>query len=307
MPATLILVSLPYLYGTAVDITILIVALYALLVHFLSFGHNSLMDYYEDLKDPSKAHHPLITGKISITDAHIVIQWGLVIIFIIGIFITMAISPSPLFGITFLFLFSIFGQAYNDGLSKRTIFAFIPISACFTSLGAWAVFLSHSSLDLRGWILLAYFFMVILFQISYSGCLKELEIKEQSNLLIQLGARIENGIFKGGFAMYYGLITKTINLILGAYLLWLSFSIVKMAWFLFISALALYLTYELVRTKKWNRNKALLQMSLQEIAVIYLPIPILLDPLAAIILMLFGVLYFFGMNKWLWSKEYPAV
>jgi hypothetical protein len=58
---------------------------------------------------------------------------------------------------------------------------------------------------------------------------------------------------------------------------------------------------------RWNRNRALLKMSLQEIAAIYLPIPILLEPLIAISLMLFGLLYFFGMNSWLWTKHYPAV
>lgn len=307
MPATLIFVVVSYLYNTTIDLKFLVVALYACLVHFLSYGHNSLMDYYEDLKDPSKAHHPLITEEISITKTHNLIHWGLIIIFITGIFITIAISPSPLSGVIFLFLFSVFGQAYNDGLSKKSILAFIPIAACFTSLSAWAWFLSHPNLNITGWVLLAYFFTVILFQISYSGCLKELGIKEQSNILIKFGARIEDGILKGGFSTYYGMLLKAINLVLGAYLLWLNYSAVKLMWFVFVGGLALYLTYKLVSTSKWNRDKTMAQISLQEIAVIYLPIPILLGPLVSIALMLFGIVYFFGMNKWLWAKNYPAV
>jgi len=285
----------------------LVIAAYASLLHFLSFGHNTLMDYYEDMKDSSKSHHPLITGEIGITKAHNLLHWGLIAIFITGILITIAISPAPLMGMIFLFLFSVFGQAYNDGLSKRSIFAFVPISACFTSLSLWAWFLSHSNLNFIGWVLIGYFFMVILFQISYSGCLKELEIKEESNLLIKLGARIEDGTFKGGFAASYGIFAKSINLALGVYLLWLSYSLMKTLWLLIVVAIASYLTYELVRTRKWNRDKTLLQMSLQEIAVLYLPIPLLLDPFTGIALMIFGVLYFFGMNKWLWSEVYPAV
>ncbi len=307
MPATLVLILLPYLYNTTIDLKILIIALFACFLHYFSYGHNSLVDYHEDLKDPSKVHHPLITGKTDITKAHIVIHWGWAIISTIGIFITISISPSPLQGVISLFLFTIFAHAYNDGLSKTTIFAFIPIAICFTSLSAWAWFLSHSGLDLTGWTLLAYLFMVIVFQISISGCLKELEIKEKSNLMIRYGAKIDDGIFKGGFASFYGLLIKIINLVIGAYLLWLNYSVIKMVWFVFVTAIALYLTYELLRTRKWNRERTLFQMSLQEIAVIYLPIPILLDPLIAITLMSFGVIYFFGMNKWLWAKEYPAV
>ncbi len=44
-----------------------------------------------------------------------------------------------------------------------------------------------------------------------------------------------------------------------------------------------------------------------EILTIYLVPWLLLDPLTVIILEVFGIVYFFGINKLLWATPYPAV
>jgi 4-hydroxybenzoate polyprenyltransferase len=309
-PATVLLILVPYLSGASLfKVETLIVGFFALLAHWISFGHNSLMDTAMgyDLRDPSKSHHPLITGKISLTAAHNVIHWSLCGLSIVAIIISLSVSPNPLSAVICVFLWFVFGYAYNSGLSKETVLSFVPISICFTVMGAWGWFLSHARLNYLASLLLAYFFMTILWQISWSGHLKELELGERSNILVMMGARVEGGKFKPGWAGIYGISIKMVNLTVGLFLATRNPDPSKFVWFIGMTFLAAFYLKKLVMPRKYERDKELFNMSIMEIITIYLPIPLVLGWLEASILMATGVLYFFGMNEFLWEASYPRV
>jgi 4-hydroxybenzoate polyprenyltransferase len=266
-----------------------------------------------DRRDPSKSHHPLVAGVIKLSTAHNVVHWGVGFCALIGVVITFACSPNPLLALVGLFTFHVAGHIYNDGLSKESPLGFIPICVCFTGLGAWGWFLSHEGLSVEGWLLLAYFFLTVLFQISWSGHLKEIGVAERSNILIKMGARIEDGFFIPGCSMIYGVMVKVVNVAV-AWVLFLPrfdigqyVGIARYIWGLTLITAMMILAFLLTLPRRYNRNTELLKMSLMEILTIYLPIPILLAPVDAAVLMLVGVAYFFGMNSVLWGKLYPRV
>lgn len=314
MPATLFLILVPYLTnGTLISLETLEVALFAVLAHYLSFGHNSLMDTYGgwDLKDPSKASHPLVAGRISMTAAHNVIHWGLALLAILGCIITFQLSPTPVIALLCLLMWFVWGHSYNDGLDKESLFSFVPISLCFTFMGMYGWFLSHGSLNMTGWLYIGYVFFLILFQISYEGCLKELEIRERSNILVKFGAevRVVGGIkrFIPGRSGNYGVVTKGLNVFFGLLLLLWNFNQVRLVAFVILSALIFTLLHQLVKPRLYIRDKELLSMSIMEILSIYLAPWLMLDPLTVIILEVIGIFYFFGINLWLWKMPAPKV
>jgi len=260
-----------------------------------------------DTSDPAKQHHPLITREIKLHDAHNVIHWGLCIITVLSVIATIKISPNPDYAISCLIFFIIFGYSYNSGLSKESLFGFLAISICFTSAAAWGWFLSHESLTSTGTIYLTYVFLTILFQISWSGFIKDLEIKERSNLLLLMGAQITKKKFKPGNSAYYGFSIKIMGLFFGWILLSKFYTHLRLIWTTLLSIGIFYLLLKLVLERKYIKSKELLNMSLMEILTIYLPIPIVLPYVEAMILMVFGVVYFFSINLLIWKTPYPAV
>jgi len=310
-PATILLILVPYLTNASLfSWKTLAIGLFSLLAHWISFGHNSLMDTAMgyDKADSSKSHHPLVAGRISMTAAHNVIHWGLCGLAVLAIFISLKISPNPTIALVSIFLWAIFGYAYNSGLSKESLLGFLPISVCFTAMGAWGWFLSHKSLDGFGWLLLGYFFTTILFQISWSGHLKELELKERSNILVKMGAKVERGYFEPGYASIYGGTLKFINVpILGSLILGENFTLDRLVWLSLIVILTCRWTSKLIFRREYIRPKELRNMSIMEIFTIYAPIPLVLPWLEASVLMLFGVLYFLAANRLLWGTSYPRV
>jgi len=314
MPATLLLVLVPYLTNVPfLDLKTLILALTLVLIHYFSFGHNSLMDYVMgyDQRDHSKSHFPLNRGVIRLTAAHNVIHWGLSLLTVWSAFLTVWISPNPFMAITCLLFWVAFGQAYNDGLSKESPLGFLAISVCSTASGMWGWFLSHVSLDSLGAIFSGYVFLTILFQISYSGFLKELEVGERSNILTRMGARIEvlryHKIFRGGRARFYGWFIKVFNLILGWSLWYLRPSVAGLVTLVILSTIALIYLHKLTKPRTYERKKELMAMSIEEICTIYIPLFVLLSPLEALVLASVGIIYFFGINKWIWGVSHPAV
>lgn len=309
-PATILLILTPYLTAKSLyTLETLALGLFALLAHWFSFGHNSLMDTAlgYDVKDPNKKHHPLVAGEISLHIAHNVIHWGLSLLAVSALLLTVHLSPNPTFGVAAILLWLVFGYSYNSGLSKESILGFLPISICFTAMGAWGWLLSHSDINMLGRVYLAYTFMTILFQISWSGHLKELEIGERSNILIKMGARIKGDYFAPGKAAIYAWLIKGLNLLFGLQLLWLNFTLDRLVWFVLLAAAIITMLHQLTAPRIYVRNRELLKMSLMEIATIYLPIPIMLGWMESAILMLFGIAYFFGINRFIWGASHPRV
>lgn len=314
-PATILLLLVPYISGENSNlIGAIILAIFGLFVHCWSFGQNSLCDactIHEngklppDMVDPSKYHHPLILGEISLRDAHNVIHFGLaILVTIAGVISFFGINPSiSIFG---LVIWIAYGWAYNMGLSKTTMWGFISICICFTGLSTWSWFLSHSELGQLGVLYLLFVFFTILFQISYSGHLKEIKQRERSNILIKMGAHVKEDFFYPAKARLYGIIVKVINLALAWIVLYVNFSVFALIMTFTLTVLAIVYLFRLTRPREYHRDKELRNMGMEEIATIYIPLPILLG-WASLILMVVGAAYYFGMNKLLWREVYPKV
>lgn len=283
-------------------------SVFMFLVHIISFGENSVLDFTQgyDKADPGKSHHPLCTGAIGVPDAMKFVHWGKPLLATIGCVMMFLWSPNPVMAMFCLFMWYAWGTAYNVGLSKVSLLGFLPICLCFTFMGGFGWYLSHEDLTSTGWWYLAYVFTVILFQISWSGHLKEMGQAERSNLLIKMGASLRDGWFDPGWALLYGVGVKILSFFLLAQLvdtslwtpiIWLVGALVSLS----------IMTVQLCHHRFYFRPDELKRMSLMEILSIYAPIPLMVPWGQALLLMATGVVYFYLMNRVLWGVSYPKV
>jgi len=315
-PASWLLVVAPLLHGRSDPVQVFVLSLLMWFAHILTFGHNSLMDSCiipekdkppPDFVDPSKSHHPLIQGVISLHEAKIVIFWGLGLLASGFLLFTVWSAVSRFEAIASLFLYWAWGVLYNEGLSKESPLGFLSISLSFTAMGSWAWFLSHDKLGALGALYVVFIFFTILFQISYSGHLKELGVEERSNILVKMGAKIEDGKFKPGLAGLYGIVVKTLNLLIAGMMLAVYTSLSGGIASIFLMALASIFLLMLVESRIYNRKRELMVMSGMEIVTIFIAVFVLLPPIEAIVLAALGIAYFFIVNKLIWAVPYPAV
>jgi hypothetical protein len=306
-PATIILVLVSYLVGGGNLFTFdsLFLGIFALLCHWFMYGHNSLMDTVSghDLRDKHKAHHALVRGAISLESAHKVIHSGLFILTIIGIWLAVKGNGNPFLAMVWFAIFISAGHAYNDGLSKSTIWSFVPITICFTAFSIFGYYVAAPEMTNLMFCVALYFAVTLLFQISFSGELKEITEKE-ANLLKYMGARVSNNRLELDKAKYYGWLVKLVNLGVGCYIIFqFGFNLLSIALFALLAALAIYFCHELTKDRIWDRNKSLVHIALEEIATIYI-MPTILIPIiglaASATLMVFGIIYFMVYNFFLW-------
>lgn len=331
-PLSIIIVLAAYLNGAWEPLMAIFLIIIVGLSHFASYGHNSLMDTIMgyDTKDPSKQHHPLISGVISLTAGHHVIHLGLIILTLITILVTINISPAPLAALVCLIMWVIFGQAYNDGLSKESLLAAPIISLMTCSMVAWGWLLSHSEITPICIFYLIYVFLLIMFQISWDGSLKDLRMPEKSNLLVKMGVEIKKKQIKTYSllnnkkyvvhmvdyivippkATMYAVTLKMLSLstilmivVVVPFIPWLTWLILTI-WITSVFMASFYFWRDLILNRVWDHESLLRDMSLEQICAIYLPIPLLVHPILAVLLMIGGIIYFWGMNRFLWSSTF---
>ena len=309
-PADWLLVLVPFLTGVHVPlIRVATISVFMFFIHIVSFGENSLLDFTQgyDKVDPSKSHHPLSTGAIGVPDAMKFVHWGKALLALIACLMIFLWSPNPAMAIFCLFNWYAWGTAYNLGLSKVSLLGFLPICLCFSFMGGFGWFLSHETLTPTGWWYLAYTFTVILFQISWSGHLKEMGQAERSNLLIKMGASLRDGLFEPGWAFLYGFAVKGASLYALAMIMGPILSGPAVIWFIFILVGMGTMTALLCMPRPYDRATELKRMSMMEILSIYAPIPLMVPWGQALTLMATGVAYFYLMNRALWGVSYPKV
>lgn len=314
-PADWLLVLVPFLSDSNSDLLrVLILSVFMFFVHLTSFGENSLLDFTQgyDKRDPAKSHHPLSTGAVSVHNAVNLIHWGKTILMFIGCLLTFFWSPNPVIAMFCLFMWYAWGTAYNAGLSKESILGFVPISVCFAAMGAWGWFLSHVELTSTGLLFLVYIFLTILFQISWSGHLKEMGVGERSNILIRMGARLVNAVslepvlwFEPGWSSVYGFLVKAAGLVV--LVMMADVLSPQIIWMIPVVGAMAFMAGILCSGHRYERSKELKRMSLMEILSIYAPIPLLLPWVQAVPLMALGVVYFVVVNRALWGVAYPKV
>jgi 4-hydroxybenzoate polyprenyltransferase len=288
----------------------LILALWSILTHHISFGHNTVMDTFMgwDEKDPNKTHHPLIANKIKKETALKVIAIGMFFGTIIAILLVYYSQGNVFYAMAFLSLFIISGLIYNDGISKVSVFDFIPYSICFSSLTVFSYFLVETSFNELIILLALYIGLLVWFQSGISGEIKEIEFKDEVSLLQKLGTKCSDGVFDMGKSIIYPWIIKLAGLGIAGYIVFkYSFSILTISLFIVLSILAIYFCYKLTKKRVWNRQKTIKYMSLVEIVSIFM-IPLILSPMIGLIetaiIVVISILYFVGMNSFLWKTRF---
>ena len=187
--ATFYSVTVPYLLAGGDPRLIPVLLPLSLALHYASFGHNSVMDYWYDVKDVHKKHHPLVSGEISLRRGHQVIHTLMCLVALTFTALTLLVSPKPSYALASLLLCTVFGHAYNDGLDKNTIHSWAPISLCFASMAAYGWFLAGGEVNKVFVLLLAVVFSSIFYQIAFEGNLKDICVEH--TLLNEVGKAIE--------------------------------------------------------------------------------------------------------------------
>ena len=306
---------MPYLLGAPLfSLGAVAIGMFAVLSHFLSFGHNSLMDTAMgyDNDDPNKKHHPLVADHSKLREAHNVIQWGLALMVCVFALISIFYGINPLYSLLGIVIYVAFGHAYNDGLSKESQGGFLAISLCFVGLILWSFFLSNAEMTGIFALYVVYTVLTLLFQISYSGFLKEITVGEQSNVLCKMGAHVdEHGYYHASYAQIYAYIIKAMTLAIAVIMVLRVVDPLEQllcgVWLFIMGGLLIKAVSKLCVSREYKRDKELMNMSIVEIITIFIPIPIMIGFVEAGILMFVCVVYFFAMNKLIWKANVPKV
>ena len=310
--AVFLLVLLPYLVagGKLFSWYGVVLSLWSILVHHISFGHNSVLDTMLgwDSKDPNKKHHPLIAKRIKVKTALKVITIGFFIAIIITIILVFYSIGNPFYALLFFSLFIGGGFVYNNGFSKISVWDFIPISVSFTSLSLFSYFLIANEFNEIIILISIYIALLIWFQIGVEGEIKEIEIENEINMLRKLGTKITGNIFSMGNAIIYPWLLKIAGLAVAGYIVYKhTFEWYTIILFVFWTFLALIFCFMLTRKREWNRKKSLRDMALEEVASLFLLAFILLPIIGLIetaIIIIVAIFYFVGMNTLLWKTRF---
>jgi len=308
-PCTVLIVETFYLAGGGVFFSYynLLLIIWATLLHWMGFGHNTLMDYARgfDKVDPHKQHFPLNRGVISENSAHLVLHYGMLGLAGLSGYIVLMSEGNKILSLIFILIYVQAGHAYNDGLNKANEFNFIPLTICYTALAVASYFLGGGTVNWVFWLITLYIVTQMVFQIGFEGELKEIEHPTEPNLLKRLGARFEGNYLRIGLKndLVWTLV-KAIHYGTGAYIgyglsgLSLSYAI---GFFLLVAAVFNYLS--LTEFRKWDRDKELTKCAIQEILTIF-ALPVFLSPLIGylpvLILLVYAITWFVLFNRWVW-------
>jgi 4-hydroxybenzoate polyprenyltransferase len=258
-----------------------------------------------DIKDKNKQHHPLITNEIRKESALKIISIGIFFTTTIAIYLVYISHGNQFYSMIFFCLFLIGGMIYNSGISKVSIWNFIPISLCFTSLSLYSYFLVAKEFNLLIIFIALYIILLQWFEIGVEGEIKEIEIKDEVNMLTMLGTKCDGNTFNMGISIIYPWALKLAGLTVAGYIVY-RYTYELLTLFLFMIGLvfAIYFCYELTKKRKWDRNKAIKYMALEEVITIFL-LPLILLPIIGdievVVILTISIIYFISMNKLLWK------
>ncbi len=308
-------------HGTVFHIDVLLLGLFGWLYHNIGYGQNSVEDYARgfDRKDPHKAHHPLQRGLIDVNGARKAVSVLMAATFGYALYLAY---PSAL-AITVLVFAVLMGLVYNFW-GKRMKGKFLPIALAhsmlfpFSYLAAGGHF-SYRSLGLfnpdQGSVMVLFFvfFLIqIVYQILIEGDLKDMDmIKEgEASLLDVLGVKLEGGRFTSPFrARFFSGLLKIINCTV-AILIILSFyethnpPLVPTIALILFSIMVITLDGRLMAAREFDHSETLKDMALMEIATVFMAVAAIMPMiggLGAALIILFDIVYFALMNRYLWG------
>ena len=202
-PMTVLLVEVFFLIGGGSFLSWYNVwlVLWATLVHWVTFGHNTLMDTARgyDKENSRRKHDPLVSGVIQLDEAHIYINWLLIFAAFTGLVLVLTSPGLQVFALTFFVIFIVAGHSYNDGLDKSSVLAFIPYTLAYGSLCSASYFLNETILTPLFVLSLLYIVFTLVFQVGWEIYLKDIQNEKEPNLLRALKCKVEKGRFKCSF------------------------------------------------------------------------------------------------------------
>jgi hypothetical protein len=276
------------------------------LVHVAGFGMNSLVDYLYgyDKSDPSKVHHPLVSGRISVLQATLfVFGMQLAGMYMFFLLTHSAVSVAAFAG------YVVFGWMYNI-LAKRN-----KLAAMFElGLSMGLLFFSLATIYGRVNILVimasAYIFFTTMYQIGVCGDLKDLaaaSLTGERNILQDMGVSVlqDKMTVTNKAVVFSDLISilKSVALAAVAYL-------IQPAWMpiILVLALATFLYYSHTAMKEGAYNHAwrLKVIGMGEVwgyiifVITLFPLMIYWAPYAFIYFFILPVVYYYIMNRIMW-------
>lgn len=171
-------------------LSVILWGVFGLLYHLTGYAHNSVSDYNAgyDKGDPHKQHHPMNRLGLVYQYAFSVV---VLILFVITLIYTLALVYPNTAGFGLMVIMIASGVGYNL-YGKSTKFKFILISIAHSSVFALPyISLGGDITDPVFALAWAYVFLWVVFQIAFSGEIKDI-MSDEANLLKELGVKVNN-------------------------------------------------------------------------------------------------------------------
>lgn len=285
-------------------------ALWGVLYHAWGFLQNNLRDYQHDKADPSKQNFPLVKGVVSYRLASKIDDWLFALTVVMGVVLGVGLAPG-LGGGLFLLTGLTFGTLYNK-YSKRSLLAPFYISLAFSSLPLISYFATTSRVTLSIVLLWAYVFFLMMWQISYSGYLKDID-SDKVNLLRKLGMGIVKEKNNGTIHLAPSRRTELYGYFLRLSTIFLLVPLITLySPILWVVLAELLLTFIMLSVGAdlvflsgiWDHHRAVMKMALVEILVYYSLVVALTGLLGmpwVIFLLAYPTVWFSVFNRIAWK------
>jgi len=289
------------------DLRALAWALFALIYHAFGFLQNNILDLDYDRKDPSKAHHPLITGEITVEKAMALDVLLLFLMFGVQI----ALAPGQPIPSIVLCISTILGTLYNYKC-KRSLLGPVFITGAFGTL-VMVPYLSYGvslkpfrlEFSLLMTFLVGFSVFLMLYQISVEGYLKDMKQVDEVNLLRAMGSTLNNDELKLSLQaeVYANSLAAAKALMLAGI-----FVVARTAMWAFLGCLAMTIAFyhfsaKLVAPGAFHHDKRVKQMALVEVfsyfALVF-AIEGVIGWMGVVALIALSMLWFVVMNKVMW-------
>jgi hypothetical protein len=287
------------------------VVLWATLLHWLAFGHNTLMDTARgfDKENPHRKHDPLVSGALQLDTAHNVVHWLEILGALAGVLLIGVSSGNQVAALSFLILYAIAGHAYNDGLDRSTIWGFIPYTLSYTSLCTASYFLFATTITPYFDLAIIYIILVEIFELGWENPLKDITVDKERNFLRRLGVKVDKGKFKcsmkGRIFAYVIKIGSFIPLFL-TLLIKITLDVVGI---MVLSLLMLDVVFAvlLVERTEYNHQRDLnfsLVVDLSSLLLLPLVFVSVIGALAAASMIVYAIVWFIMFNYFMWESIY---
>jgi 4-hydroxybenzoate polyprenyltransferase len=289
---------------------IIVYSIMGLFTHLGGFGGNSISDLKYDMLDPNKKSHPLVAGTISVVKAvQFIVTCQLIVILF---FIMLAIYRSTYISFVPFILFILSGYVYNYYAKSHKVLGIIAISLSFAM-----IFLAFALLwnGIASSLIIAvtcFSFLYVMLQIAVLGEVKDIERNAEHNILRSMNLKIE---YLNNHEYYMPSMMVTVFVLLMFTVRWSSLFVVStltmyhytvmfVIYNIAIMLIFAYASKHYMFKHLWFRNKELKSMGMLEAftyVLLVLSLTTVIGIVGMLILIFVPILWFFGMNKMLWS------